>query len=76
MDILRSFAALLRTLLSFLPTSPVQPFLDDMADLSYMGYVNWFIPFGFMTKVMEVWVGCNVSFLVYKQVKRISDKLL
>ena len=76
MDIVRGFAALLRTLLSFLPTSPVQGFLDDFTDLAYMNYVNWLIPFGFVVDVREVWVGCNVTFLVYKNVKKLTDKML
>lgn len=36
--------------------------LDNISD--YLGYVNWFIPFGQMYSIFQIWIGIIYSALV------------
>lgn len=38
-----------------LPNSPFMKYLQAFADLPYLGYLNWFIPFGRCAAAMAVW---------------------
>ena len=42
--ILNGLKQVLILALSILPDSPVRGFLDNMAQLPYLGYINWLIP--------------------------------
>jgi len=41
--------------ISFLPDSPFTMVSNSPAS-TYMGYVNWFIPFSFMLTSLEAWL--------------------
>lgn len=44
-----------------LPLSPFQPYLSQMADLPYLGYLNWFFPIGAALKIMATWLTVIVT---------------
>lgn len=39
-----------------LPLSPFRPYLDQMAGLPYLGYLNWFFPIGDAIKITATWL--------------------
>lgn len=53
MEIVTKF---LDAVLKVLPTSPFSPYIASLGDLPYMGYVNYFIPIGKMTKIGLAWL--------------------
>lgn len=56
--------------MSVLPTSPFQPFIQQMADIPYLGYVNWFIPVGDCLKIGVAWLVSIGLFYLYSIVMR------
>lgn len=42
-------------LIILLPNSPFMQYLQSFAALPYLGYLNWFIPFGRCAAAMAVW---------------------
>lgn len=47
--------ALWAIVLVILPNTPFMQFLENFADLPYLGYLNWFLPIGSCLTVMAVW---------------------
>ena len=39
-----------------LPLSPFSPYLDQMAGLPYLGYLNWFFPIGQALTITATWL--------------------
>lgn len=39
-----------------LPLSPFQAYLDQLADLPYLGYLNWFFPIGQALIITANWL--------------------
>lgn len=39
-----------------LPLSPFKPYLDQMADLPYLSYLNWFFPIGDAITITATWL--------------------
>lgn len=39
-----------------LPLSPFAPYLDQMAGLPYLGYLNWFFPIGQALTITATWL--------------------
>lgn len=50
--ILNGLKQVLILALSILPDSPFRGFLDNMAQLPYLGYINWLIP------ISDFWIFC------------------
>ena len=48
LEIIKKFGAII---LSVLPTSPFDKYLDSLGNLDYLGYLNWFIPVGSFIKM-------------------------
>lgn len=55
-----------------LPASPFQPYLQSINDAikPFMGYVNWFIPVGWILAVVSVWLGAIALFYLYQIILR------
>lgn len=71
MDIFtRIFEKLGIALKTVLPLSPFREFLDDFADIPYLGYLNWFVPIREILVVMVVWLGAVALFQLYSIVMR------
>lgn len=60
----------LNVLLSALPLSPFQQFLDEFRDMPYMGFLNWFIPVADIVKVLLAWLGAIALFYTYMLIMR------
>ena len=39
-----------------LPLSPFRPYLEEMAGLPYLGYLNWFFPIGAAIRITATWI--------------------
>lgn len=49
---------LLIALINFLPVSPVHALLNQIDNLDYLGYINYFIPFDFCAMALNSWLVC------------------
>lgn len=70
---------ILTSLLLLLPESPVQAWLEeyvDMGEYTFLNYLNWFIPFDNISKIMGIWVGYILMYRLYTMVKQRFNKLL
>lgn len=57
-------------LLSVLPLSPFQQYIDQFRALPYLGWLNWFFPVGDCLVVMLAWLGAVGLFYLYSIVMR------
>ena len=39
-----------------LPLSPFQPYIQQLAGLPYLGYLNWFFPIGDAISITAAWL--------------------
>lgn len=70
-DIDSSFGSgLLDAVLSLFPASPFSQFMEDIASMPYLGYVNWFIPIGRMLDVGTAWLAAIGVYYLYSVVAR------
>lgn len=58
------------TLVEVLPTSPFRPFVEKVAELPYLGILNWFIPVATLLKIGTAWLTAIALFYVYSIVMR------
>ena len=45
----------LQNVLSLFPLSPFQPVIQELTNLPYLEYINWFVPVGDLVKIASVW---------------------
>lgn len=57
-------------IISVLPKSPVQQFLNSFNDLPYLQYLNWFIPISSVIVVLEAWLVAIAIFYLYSLILR------
>lgn len=59
------------------PLSPFQPYLEQMAGLPYLGYLNWFFPIGQAITITAAWltaIGLYYTWMVlFRWLKVIGD---
>ena len=67
LEIIKKFGVII---LSVLPTSPFDKYLDDLGSLDYLGYLNWFIPVGSFIKILLTWVTAVGVFYIYSIIMR------
>lgn len=60
----------LQLLMTVLPLSPFQQFLEEFKNMPYMGFVNWFIPIGACIKVVAAWLTAIAVFYMYMIIMR------
>lgn len=57
-------------LVSLLPLSPFQPYIEQFAALPYLGYLNWFFPIGDCLTIMSVWLTAIATYYAYSALLR------
>lgn len=67
LEIIKKFGAII---LSALPTSPFDKYLDQLAGLDYLGYLNWFIPVGAFVGILVTWTTAVGVFYIYSIIMR------
>lgn len=70
MDFVEVFEKFAEKLLSFLPRSPFQEFIDQFRGLPFLGWLNWFFPVGECLTVMAVWLTAVGLFYLYSILMR------
>ena len=50
------WTALGDVVLQLLPLSPFQPYIQQLAGLPYLGYLNWFFPIGDAITITAAWL--------------------
>lgn len=77
MDFSNVWDGIIDSILSVLPTSPFAGFINEFANLPFLGYLNWFFPVGACLTVMGVWLAAIALFYLYsilmRWVKMIGD---
>lgn len=53
--ILKSFQSIIATILEVLPDSPFRNFIDNLADIPYLGYFNYFVPVSDFLTLLTIW---------------------
>lgn len=56
--------------LALLPTSPFTDVIDQLRELPYLGYLNWFVPVGTFIKIGSAWLGVITLFYMYSIILR------
>lgn len=76
MKLLNGLRAVLITVLELLPDSPFRGFIDNIAEIPYIGYLNYFVPVSDFLALLTVWgaaVGLfYVSSVILRFVKAID----
>lgn len=57
--------SLLDTIMSVLPTSPFRPHIDDLANIPYLGYINWFVPVGTFIAIGGTYLAAVGMYYIY-----------
>lgn len=65
-----AFDSLKEGLVSVLPLSPFQEYIQLFQDLPYLSWLNWFFPVGDCLTVMAAWLGAVGLFYLYSIVMR------
>ncbi|MCI8607400.1 MAG: hypothetical protein HFG72_11530 [Hungatella sp.] len=73
--ILNGLRKLLILALSILPDSPFRGFLDDLAELPFLGYLNWFIPISDFLKLLTVWCAAVAIFYLASVMLRFAKAI-
>lgn len=61
---------LLGGLLSLLPLSPFTDAISTLAEMPFLGYINWFIPIGAMCKIAAGWLVAIGLYYAYSVIAR------
>lgn len=68
---------ILITIFNLLPNSPFTMMLDMMeVDSSYLQYLNWFLPFDYIGKIMLAWIDCLIAYFVFLLIKWLMMKII
>jgi hypothetical protein len=61
---------ILGAIMFFLPDDPLQPYIKEMAGAPWLGYLNWFIPFGVFVMIGGSWLIAITIFYAVKVLLR------
>lgn len=53
--LLKSFQSIIATILEILPDSPFRGFIDNLAEIPYLNYFNYFVPVSDFLVLLGVW---------------------
>lgn len=62
--------AFLDLLLKLLSPSPFAPFIANLKEVPYLGYINWFIPVGAFVKIGTAWLVAIAVYYLYMVIAR------
>lgn len=60
----------LQGVLSLFPLSPFQPVIEELGNLPYLGYINWFVPIGDFVKIGTVWLAAIAVYYAWSVIAR------
>lgn len=53
-----------------LPMSPFKAYIEQIDDIKWLGYVNYFIPIGTFIAIFSAWLTCMAIFYLYGIIMR------
>lgn len=59
-------------IMQFLPDSPFTGFIESLESVSWLGYLNWFVPVGTFVTIGTAWVAAIIVFYIYQMILRWS----
>lgn len=63
-------------LFSILPGSPFRPYIDQLGEFDFLGYLNWFVPFDSCMEITKLWVAGVLIYYNYDKIKEILYKIV
>lgn len=69
-DLNALFNGFLQRILELLPLSPFKQYISQVADIPYLGILNWFLPVSEILGVMATWLVSVGLFYLYSVVMR------
>lgn len=63
-------ATMVNNILSALPTSPFQNFIDSWVAPEYLGWLNWFIPVSQILTILTAWLASIAIFYLFSVIMR------
>lgn len=61
---------LLHVVLALFPLSPFQPLIQSLADIPYLGVLNWFLPIGEFIAIGSLWLIAIAGYYAWMVVAR------
>lgn len=68
--ILNSIGAIARKVLDLLPDSPFRYFIDQIGEIPFLGYLNYFVPVSDFVILLTAWTVAITSFYIISAVLR------
>lgn len=63
-------------LITILPDSPFRPYIKQLGDFDFLGFLNWFIPFDSCVTITELWVAAVFIYYNYDKIKEVIYKII
>ena len=57
-------------ILSILPNSPLKPYIDQISNVDFLPYLNWFVPIGTLVGIGTACLGAITVFYAYQLILR------
>lgn len=63
---------LINSILTVFPHDPFQPFIAEISEniSPFLGYVNYYIPFGRLVIILHAWIACIAAFFAWQALAR------
>lgn len=61
--------------LNLLPDSPIQGWVESFKGVSWLGYLNFFIPISFMVNTTAIWVGLLLTYRLIRIIVNFANTL-
>ncbi len=74
--LIQLFNTVIVWLLGLLPESPLRDVIDTINGFTFLGYLNYFVPFDFCLELFTSWLGAVLSYLTFTVIKDRFDKWL
>lgn len=73
--VLKSFQSILDAVMNLLPDSPFRPFIDALADVPYLGYLNYFVPISDFLILLSLWGTAITMFYAVSALLRLVNAI-
>lgn len=73
--VLKSFQSILDAVMNLLPDSPFRPFIDTLADVPYLGYLNYFVPISDFLILLSLWGTAITMFYAVSALLRLINAI-
>lgn len=64
------FEGIKNFLMGVLPLSPFRQYVEYLAGIPYLGWLNWFVPFDSLVSITVAWLSCITLHYAYQFILR------